>query len=100
MSKHAQYPWTDQNHGMLSNGEKTRERHQSVRFVSPNLVTRLSWFNGKETVSHLVSLVSVSAHGAAVIMDIKPVTDRPCMILFDIEAVWPERFLPSRLALG
>ena len=39
--------------------------------------------NGTETVTHLVSLANVSASGAAVIMDVKPPTDRPCMILFD-----------------
>ncbi len=83
MSNHAQYPWTDQDHGLVSNGEKTRERRQWVRFVFPNLVTRLSWCNGTETVTHLVSLVNVSASGAAVIMDVEPPTDRPCMILFD-----------------
>jgi len=83
MSYHAQYPWTDQNHGIASNGENARERRQWVRFVFPKLVTRLSWFNGTETVTHLVSLVNVSANGVAVIMDVKPVTDRPCMILFD-----------------
>jgi len=83
MSNHAQYPWIDHDHGIVSNGETMRERRQWVRFVFPNLVTRLSWFNGTETVSHLVSLVNVSASGAAVIMDVKPVTDRPCMILFD-----------------
>ena len=48
------------------------------------MVTRLSWANGTETVTHLVGLVNVSANGAAVIiMDVKPVTDRPCMIHFD-----------------
>ena len=46
-------------------------------------MTRLSWCNGTETVTHLVSLVNVSASGAAVIMDVKPPTDRPCMIHFD-----------------
>ena len=84
MNNHAQYPCTDQDHGIVSNGETTRERRRWVRFVLPNLVTRLSWFNGTETVTHLVSLVNVSASGAAVIMvDVKPPTDRPCMILFD-----------------
>ena len=53
------------------------------RFVFPNLVTRLSWFNGTETVSHMVSLVNVSANGAAVSMEVKPPTDGPCMIFFD-----------------
>jgi len=51
------------------------------------MVTRLSWANGTETVTHLVSLVDVSANGAAVIMqvimDVKPVADRPCMIHFE-----------------
>ncbi len=84
MNNHTQYPWTDQDRGIVSNGENTRARRQWVRFVLPNLVTRLSWFNGTETVTHLVSLVNVSAVGAAVvIMDVKPVTDRPCMIIFD-----------------
>src|SRR5271165_7684397 len=83
MSNHAQYPWTREDRGMVSNGEKSRERRQWVRFILPNMVTRLSWANGTETVTHLVSLVNVSANGAAVIMDVKPATDRPCMILFD-----------------
>ena len=87
MSNHAQYPWTGQDRGMVSNGEKLRERRQWVRFILPNMVTRLSWANGTETVTHLVSLVDVSANGAAVIMqvimDVKPVTDRPCMIHFE-----------------
>jgi len=83
MSNHAQYPWTGQDRGMVSNGEKSRERRQWVRFILPNMLTRLSWANGTETVTHLVSLVDVSANGAAVIMDVKPVTDRLCMIHFD-----------------
>ncbi|MGA8349996.1 MAG: PilZ domain-containing protein, partial [Isosphaeraceae bacterium] len=77
------YPWTGQDRGMVSNGEKSRERRQWVRFILPNMVTRLSWANGTETVTHLVSLVNVSANGAAVNMDVKPVTDRPCMIHFE-----------------
>ncbi len=80
---HTQHPWTDQDHGLVANRELTRERRQWVRFIFPNLVTRLSWCNGTETVTHLVSLVNVSANGAAVIMDMKPPRDRPCMILFD-----------------
>jgi hypothetical protein len=87
MSNHAQYPWTGQDRGMVSNGEKSRERRQWVRFILPNMLTRLSWANGTETVTHLVSLVDVSANGAAVnmqvIMDVKPVADRPCMIHFE-----------------
>ena len=87
MSNHAQYPWTGQDRGMVSNGEKLRERRQWVRFILPNMLTRLSWANGTETVTHLVSLVDVSANGAAVnmqvIMDVKPVADRPCMIHFE-----------------
>ncbi len=84
MSNHGQPPRSDQDHAVVSNGEKTRERRQWVRFILPNMVTRLSWANGTETVTHLVSLVNVSANGAAVIMmDVKPVTDRPCMIHFD-----------------
>src|SRR5208337_1528014 len=83
MSNHARYPWTGQDRGMVSIGEKTRERRQWIRSILPDLVTRLSWANGTETVTHLVSLVNVSANGAAVIMDVKPVTDRPCMIHFD-----------------
>ena len=87
MSNHGQPPRSDQDHPVVSNGEKTRERHQWDRFISPNLVTRLSWVNATETVTHLVSLVNVSANGAAVIMDVKPVTDRPCMIHFDNRGV-------------
>ena len=85
MSNHAQYPWTGQDRGMVSNGEKLRERRQWVRFILPNMLTRLSWANGTETVTHLVSLVDVSANGACmqVIMDVKPVADRPCMIHFE-----------------
>ncbi len=83
MSDRSQYPCTDQDCGIVSNGENSRERRQWVRFVFPNLVTRLSWFNGTETVTHLVSLVNVSASGVAVIMDVKPPRDRPYMILFD-----------------
>ena len=83
MSNHARYSWTGQDRGMVSNGEKSRERRQWVRFILPNMVTRLSWANGTETVTHLVSLVNVSANGAAVNMDVKPVTDRPCMIHFE-----------------
>src|SRR5208283_5708475 len=87
MSNHAQYPWTGQDRGMVSDEEKLRERRQWVRFILPNMVTRLSWANGTETVTHLVSLVDVSANGAAVIMevimDVKPVTDRLCMIHFE-----------------
>ena len=83
MSNHAQYPWTGQDRGMVSNGEKSRERRQWVRFILPNMLTRLSWANGTETVTHLVSLVDVSANGAAVNMDVKPVTDRLCMIHFE-----------------
>ena len=83
ISNHAQYPWTGQDRGMVSNGEKSRERRQWVRFILPNMLTRLSWANGTETVTHLVSLVDVSANGAAVNMDVKPVTDRPCMIHFE-----------------
>ena len=83
ISNHAQYPWTGQDRGMVSNGEKLRERRQWVRFILPNMLTRLSWANGTETVTHMVSLVDVSANGAAVIMDVKPVTDRLCMIHFE-----------------
>lgn len=83
MSNHGQPPRSDQDHAVVSNREKLRERRQWVRFILPNMATRLSWVNGTETVTHLVSLVNVSASGAAVIMDIKPVTGRPCMIHFD-----------------
>ena len=96
MSNHAQHPWTGEARGMVSNGEKTRERRQWVRFILPDMVTRLSWANGSETVTHLVSLVNVSANGAAVIMDVKPVTDQPCMIHFDNGCV-PTRSLPANL---
>jgi hypothetical protein len=83
MNNRAQYPHSDHDHGIPSKGENPRERRQWVRFVLPNLVTRLRWFNGTETVTHLVSLVNVSASGAAVIMDVKPPSDRPYMILFE-----------------
>src|SRR5271166_6502652 len=87
MSNHGQPPWSDQDHAVVSNGEKLRERRQWVRFILPNMTTRLSWANGTETVTHLVSLVDVSANGAAVIMEVilnvKPFADRPCMIHFE-----------------
>jgi len=83
MSNLSQHPLSHQDHGFVSSGDCTRERRQWVRFVFPNLVTRLSWLSGTETVSHLVNLVNVSASGAAVMMDTKPPTDRPCKILFD-----------------
>ena len=51
---------------------QSAERRQWVRFVVPNLVTRLGWINGTEAVAHLVTLVNVSASGAAVLMDVKP----------------------------
>jgi len=81
---------------MVSNGEKLRERRQWVRFILPNMATRLSWAKGTETVTHLVTLVNVSANGAAVIMDAKPVTDRPCMIHFDNGDV-STRPIPAKL---
>ncbi len=87
MSNHGQPPRSDQHHAVVSNGEKSRERRHWVRFILPNTVTRLSWANGTETVTHLVSLVNVSSNGAAVIMDVKPVTDRPCMMHFDNKGV-------------
>ncbi len=98
MSNHPRYPWTGQDRGMVSIGEKTRERRQWIRSILPNLVTRLSWTNGTETVTHLVSLVNVSANGAAVIMDVKPVTDRPCMIHFDDGDV-STRSIPANLVV-
>ncbi len=87
MTEHSQYPRIDQNRGMQSSREQTRERRQWVRFVVPNLVTRLSWSNGTETVTHLASLVNVSAGGAAVILDVQPPRDRSCMILFERKGV-------------
>ena len=66
-----------------SNCEKVRERREWVRFVLPNLVTRLRWINGTETVTHLVNLVDVSASGAAVLMEVEPPADRLCTILFE-----------------
>ena len=96
MSNHGQPPRSDQHHAVVSNGEKSRERRQWVRFILPNMVTRLSWAKGTETVTHLVTLVNVSANGAAVIMDAKPVTDRPCMIHFDNGDV-STRPIPAKL---
>ncbi len=78
-----QHPCTYKPNGSQSDCEKVRERRQWVRFVIPNLVTRVGWNNGAEIVTHLVNLVNVSASGAAVLMDVKPPTDRPCTILFE-----------------
>ena len=83
MPNPTQHSWADQHHGSQSNCDKVRERRQWVRFVVPNLVTRLGWINGTEAVAHLVTLVNVSASGAAVLMDVKPPTDRPCTIHFE-----------------
>jgi len=83
MSNDAEHLCTDQDHGRHSSCEKAIERRQWVRFIVPNLVTRVSWYYGTETVTHLVNLVNVSANGAAMIMDVKPPSDRPCMITFD-----------------
>ncbi len=66
-----------------SNQEASRERREWVRFVFPNLVTRLSWSIGQETVSHMVSLVNVSGNGVAVLMDAQPVPGQPCMVQFE-----------------
>ncbi len=83
MSDLIQHPCVYKAHGRQTDSEKVRERRQWVRFVIPNLVTRVGWNNGTETVMHLVNLVNVSANGAAVLMDVKPPTDRPCTILFE-----------------
>ena len=83
MANLTQHSPTYEHRGGQLNCEKVRERRQWVRFVLPNLVTRVGWINGTETVTHLVTLVNVSASGAAVLMDVKPPTDRPCTILFE-----------------
>ena len=82
MSHFTEHSWTNESLGPVLNGDETRERRQWVRFVFPDLVTRLSWFDGTETVTHLVNLVNVSASGVAVSLDVRPPTDRPVMILF------------------
>lgn len=83
MSNNEEQASSNQDHKVVPGRENTHERRQWVRFVMPNLVTRLSWFNGTENVSHLANLVNVSVSGAAVIMEVKPPTDRPCTIFFD-----------------
>ena len=87
MSDHAGLSWIPQQNTPVSNGADARERRQWVRFVFPNLVTRLSWFNGTETVYVMVNLVNVSAGGAAVMLDVRPPRDRPCMLHFDNNGV-------------
>ncbi len=73
----------DQVTDTVADHEDVRKRREWVRFIIPHLVTRLSWQDGTGTVLHLVTLVNVSAIGAAVSMHVKPPSDRPCMILFD-----------------
>ena len=46
-------------------------RRDWVRFITPNLITRLSW-NGHAPVSHLVTLVSVNETTATLLMDVEP----------------------------
>ncbi len=76
-------PRTLQDSRPVPSADMTRERRQWVRFVFPELVTRLSWVDGMETITHLVNLVNVSANGVAVIIEVKPPTNRPCTILFN-----------------
>lgn len=87
MSEHGRSPWMSQLFAAKSATPEKSERRQWVRFVFPNLITRLSWSRGTETVTHLVTLVNVSAGGVAVTVDVKPPTDRPCMIFFENEGV-------------
>jgi hypothetical protein len=76
-------PHSEQPLELLLSLEATREKRKWVRFILPHLVTRVSWDNGHSMVTHLVSLVDASADGAAVIMDVRPPRDRPCMLQFE-----------------
>lgn len=59
------------------------ERRKWVRFVIPDLVTRVSWMHDERSESHLVSLVNVSGEGVAVMMDVPPPHGRSFTIQFD-----------------
>ncbi|MFO0891255.1 MAG: hypothetical protein U0790_19190 [Isosphaeraceae bacterium] len=62
---------------------RTLERRQWVRFVLPDLVTRLSWRSEGQNVSHLVSLVRVNGESAAVILNFEPPREESFLIHFD-----------------
>ncbi len=61
----------------------TMERRLWVRFVLPELVTRVSWRFGGQSESHLVSLVKVDGVCAVVIMEHEPPGNQAYMIHFD-----------------
>jgi PilZ domain len=60
-----------------------QERRKWVRFILPDLVTRLSWQQGGRTESRLVSLVDISGEVAAVMLDFEPRHNWPYMLRFD-----------------
>ncbi len=62
----------------------------------PDLVTRLSWRDVDRTESHLVSLVSISGEGAAVMMEVRPPWDRAFVLHVDHGQPRPAS-IPARL---
>ncbi|MGC8641987.1 MAG: PilZ domain-containing protein [Isosphaeraceae bacterium] len=59
------------------------ERRKWVRFILPELVTRLSWKNQERTESRMVNLVDISGEIAAVMLDFQPNHHFPYMFYFD-----------------
>lgn len=62
---------------------ETRERRRWIRFVIPELVTRVGWQFGGKSESHIVNLVKVDGEGAVVVMDREPPGDQTCVIHFE-----------------
>lgn len=58
------------------------ERRRWVRFILPDLVTRLSWKRAGTTEAQLVELVDVSGEIAAVLLDFEPHHHVPYMLHF------------------
>ncbi|WP_165227575.1 hypothetical protein [Aquisphaera insulae] len=76
--------------------DRIHERRRWVRFILPDVVTRLSWKEGDRTESHLVSLVNISGEGAALMMDFHPQWDRAYLLKVDHGQPRPTT-IPARL---
>ncbi len=72
------------------------ERRRWVRFVLPEVMTRLTWTVGGATEAHLGSLVDGSSSGVAMILDVEPPGDQAFLVYLDDgkAATGP---IPSRL---
>ena len=57
-------------------------RRKWVRFILPDLITRLSWKDQERTESRLVSLVNISGEIAAVMLDFQPRHNCPYILHF------------------